>query len=358
MAWTKLKRFWIKNKRNMTDYRADVGEDLRARLSSWRWLVAALLLMLLACAVLGFYWGQEPDSFSVQRNAELLINVKSVKPVVGATSTAAALTLARTLLDKPGGYLSNDMAPPGVWMDNIPSWEYGVLIQVRDFSKALRESFSRSQSQSREDKDLIQAEPRFNFNSNSWVLPSSESEYRQGIKLLNNYLQRLGDENDQGAQFYARADNLNYWLRTVESRLGSLSQRLSASVEQHRVNTDLAGSNSSQQSTATPREMIVKTSWWKIDNVFYESRGTAWALIHLLKAVEVDFADVIEKKNAAASLQQIVRELEATQESLHSPMVLNGGGFGVLANHSLVMASYISRANAAIIDLRGLLTEG
>jgi hypothetical protein len=39
-------------------------------------------------------------------------------------------------------------------------------------------------------------------------------------------------------------------------------------------------------------------------------------------------------------------------------MILNGKGFGVLANHSLVMASYISRANAAIIDLRDLLTRG
>jgi hypothetical protein len=39
-------------------------------------------------------------------------------------------------------------------------------------------------------------------------------------------------------------------------------------------------------------------------------------------------------------------------------MILNGSGFGVLANHSLVMASYISRANAAIIDLRDLLSQG
>jgi hypothetical protein len=39
-------------------------------------------------------------------------------------------------------------------------------------------------------------------------------------------------------------------------------------------------------------------------------------------------------------------------------MIVNGEGFGILANHSLVMASYISRANAAIIDLRELLSKG
>ena len=39
-------------------------------------------------------------------------------------------------------------------------------------------------------------------------------------------------------------------------------------------------------------------------------------------------------------------------------MILNGSGFGLMANHSLVMASYISRANAAIIDLRDLMSQG
>ena len=102
----------------------------------------------------------------------------------------------------------------------------------------------------------------------------------------------------------------------------------------------------------------VKTPWNKIDDIFYESRGAAYALIHLLKAVEVDFADVLEKKNATVSLRQIIRELEATQDTVWSPVILNGSGFGILANHSLVMANYISRANAAIIDLRRLLEQG
>jgi len=57
-------------------------------------------------------------------------------------------------------------------------------------------------------------------------------------------------------------------------------------------------------------------------------------------------------------VRQIIRELEASQEPLWSPMVLNGSGFGMWANHSLVMANYISRANAAVIDLRQLLSQG
>ena len=74
--------------------------------------------------------------------------------------------------------------------------------------------------------------------------------------------------------------------------------------------------------------------------------------------MEIDFEPVLRKKNAVVSLRQIIRELESTQDPIWSPLILNGSGFGFVSNHSLVMASYISRANAAIIDLRNLLMAG
>ncbi|HAZ80390.1 MAG TPA: DUF2333 domain-containing protein [Porticoccaceae bacterium] len=313
----------------------------------------SVVIIFVFITVLGIYWSSEPTEFNVIENG----NAHS-KQLVGATTTSTLIKVVEVLLNKPGGYLSNDILPPGVWMDNLPSWEYGVLIQVRDLSKAMRESFSRSQSQSTEDYDLSLAEPRFNVDHQSWAVPWPEREYSDGRDYLDNYLTRLKDQETYDAQFYARADNLRYWLGTVEKRLGSLSQRLSASVGQRRINTDLAGSDGALQSTYTPKELIVKTSWWQIDNVFYEARGTAWALVHFLNAIEVDYGNVLAKKNALASVQQIIRELEMTQQPIRTPMIVNGEGFGLLANHSLVMASYISRANAAIIDLRELLSKG
>jgi len=338
------------------DWRADILDGGRGV----KLLLALLCAVLVGSAVLSVLWSSEPETFSV-RDALALQSAQAQtadKPLTGVATTATLIRVTSTLLDKPGGYIFNDIAPPGVWMDNTPNWEYGVLIQVRDLSKAMREAFSRSQSQSTEDNQLALAESRFNVDHNNWAMPASESEYREGIKFLNGYLQRLTDADLHNAQFYARADNLRYWLSTVETRLGSLSQRLSASVGQRRLNTDLAGEERASRSTAAPTEMMIKTPWMEIDDVFYEARGSAWALLHFLKAIEVDFADTLAKKNARVSLQQIIRELEATQEVVYSPIILNGSGFGVLANHSLVMASYISRANAAIIDLRELLSQG
>ena len=326
--------------------------------SVYRLVGLAALLVLLLLFILGMWWSAEPESFSVRDNVQRVAEASERDAVVGSVTMATLIRVSETLLEKRGGYLSNDVMPPGLWLDNIPNWEFGVLVQVRDLSKAARESLSRSQSQSREDPDLAEAEPHFNFDSASWLLPPTESQYREGIEYLHSYLDRLSDPEQSNAQFYARADNLRFWLTTVESRLGSLSQRLSASVGRTRLNTDLAGEAAASQSTVAPEEVEVRTPWLAIDDVFYEARGTSWALIHFLKAVEIDFSDILVRKNALVSLRQIIRELESTQESVPSQMIINGSGFGLFANHSLVMASYISRANAALIDLRELLAQG
>lgn len=327
--------------------------------TGWRNAIfTALGFLFILILLVGIYWSAEPDPFDVRQNANQKLASIGQTNVVGGTTTAALIRVSETLLEKPGGYLTNDVMPPGVYLDNIPNWEFGALVQVRDLSRAFRENFSRSQSQSTEDPDLIIAEPNFNFDNDSWLFPPTEVEYNQAIERLYSYLGRITDPAVADAQFFARADNLAAWLINVESRLGSLSQRLSASVGQDRINTDAAGEGAATQSTPVASEFAVRTPWLQIDDVFYEARGATWALMHFLKAVEIDFADVLEDKNATASLRQIIRELEASQRTVFFPVILNGSGFGIFANHSLTMANYISRANAAIIDLRNLLAQG
>ncbi len=324
-----------------------------------RWLKwgIPLLLFLISLLVLILYLDHEPDLFDVRANAKSHLQAQQ-KPVVGFTTGATMLKVGDVLLNKRGGYMSNDILPPWVFLDNVPNWEFGVLTQMRDLGRSLRNDISRSQTQSTEDKDLATLDSSLHFDHASWMLPRTEKEYRKALEAMQRYLDRLTDPTEQNAQFYARADNLRDWLSYVEKRLGSVSQRLSASVGQVRINTDLSGDSVATQSTTSAQDVSVKTPWLEIDDVFYEARGTTWALIHFMRAMEIDFHDVLRKKNALTSFRQIIRELEATQESLSSPMVLNGSPFGFFSNHSLVMANYIARANAAIIDLRNLLEQG
>jgi len=326
----------------------------RARIL-WIGIPSALLLI---CAVMMFWLNYEPPPFNPIARATLHAQEHGHQVVTGYTTTTTLIETVDVLLHKRGGYMSNDILPPWVFLDNIPNWEFGVLTQVRDLARAMRNDFSRSQTQSTEDPDLAEAEPLFHYDSERWFPPDTEGRYRKAMKATERYLTRLSSPTTPEAQFYARADNLTDWLAVVEKRLGSLSQRLSASVGQVRLNTDLSGDPDARQSTASPELQVIKTPWTQIDDVFYESRGHTWALVHFLHAMEVDFEDVLRKKNALISFRQIIRELEATQEPLHSPMVLNGSQFGLFANHSLMLANYIARANAAIIDLRNLLQKG
>jgi hypothetical protein len=317
--------------------------------------LSATFLILLG---LGWYWSLEPDTFSPKDVARQQAELRNETFVVGYTTIETINQVMDTLLHKPGGYLSNDIMPTSWWLDDMPAWEFGVLVQTRDIARIMRRDFSRSQSQSSEDINLKEAEPRFNMTNDSWAFPASESEYTEGLKYVGQYRVQLSNANNQSAQFFARADNLVRYLSEVETRLGSLSQKLSASVGQQIVNIDLAGDASAEQATPSASGSFNKTPWLKIDDVFYEARGTAWALLHYLKAIETDFDSVLRNKNALTSLKQIIRDLEKTQDTVYSPMILNGSGFGIFANHSLVMANYISRANAALIDLRELLENG
>lgn len=309
-------------------------------------MVAVLLIV-----VVGWYWSRSPGIFWVNDQPD-------GRKVVGYATVDTLVRVADTLLSKPGGYLTNDRLPPGVLLDNIPNFEQGALQQVRDLARNIRNDFSRSQSQSREDADVSVAEPKFFLEADTWLFPPAESRYREAIEGFESYRDRLAGRKEPDARFYARADNLREWLAEVEKRLGDMSKRLGDSVTDNVINTDLAGDSAAEANRSLPDTENVRTSWFRIDDVFFEARGTAWALVHFFRAVELDFEQVLNDKNAKASVRQIIRELEASLQPLRSPIVLNGGGFGLTANHSLVMANYIARANAAVINLRELLEQG
>jgi hypothetical protein len=331
------------------------------------WTLGVLVVTSAAIIVaLGIWWSRSPARFDVRENAIALADGDQAALATGSYTAATAVRIGRTLLNKPGGYLSNDKLPPGLYLDNIPNWEFGAITALRDLAAEMRNHLSRSQSQSIEDPDLQVAHPQLNYDSDSWILPSTESEYRKGIAALESYFHRLSQDQPRGAQFFARADNLTFYLREVSTRLGSLGARLgaaaedsgaAATVEMEELPSDAqqAREQSREDTREAPR---IETPWLEVDDVFFEARGYCWALLHTMKAIQMDFRQVLVDKTAMVPMQQIIDELEHTQAMIWSPLIVNGTGFGPFPNHPLVMASYIGRANAGIIDLRNLLQQG
>lgn len=322
------------------------------------------VITLIVLIGLGAWWGSEPEPFNVYDEAVKRNNETNTDTMpIGYVYANTLAHIAEVLLYKPGGYITNDVAPPGMFLDNITSWEFGALVMLRDATSAARNHFARDQSQSAEDTDLAVAEPYFYYEHNSWALPSTEAEYQKGVDALHRYMIRL--QNPRGkkpANFFSRADNLWQYVEVVIKRLGGLSTRLSASGSGNEIrDLDLVLSttlDTNPNKDDVKTKPIASTTWLEIDNVFYEARGAAWALLHILKAVEHDFRDILLDKRAMNTVDIMIRSLENALLPTLSPMVLSGGGYGLFANYSLTMANYIARANAAALDLRDIMNRG
>jgi hypothetical protein len=289
-----------------------------------RWPRRVVPALLLAVVLLGWFWSLEPAPLQV---AALPALDGRQTLVTGIATTRMLQASVQTLLDKPGGYLGNDLLPPGVWLDNMAAWERGAMSASRDLVRAMRRDFTHAPDVALEDADLLRAEPRLFFSGSDWL--TTEDEYRRGIFALDSYAQRL-DSLPPTAQFHARADSLARWLQDVEARLDAHVAALGAATA--------AGD--------------ARTHWRLIDDNFYEARGYAWALRGQQEAIAADFAPVIKEAGAEGLQQLVMTELDGTQKPVRSPLVMNGSEYGVVANHSLVMAGYLARTRMAVQQMR------
>ena len=146
-----------------------------------------LSIVLLFVLILGIYWSRTPKVFWVNEFVE------AERSVVGYSTADTLIRVAETLVEKPGGYLTNDKMPPGLYLDNMPNWEKGVLTQVKDLSRVFRNDYSRSQSQSKEDPDLVIATEKFFSEADSWMFPPTERRFKEGIEAVARYLEILGE---------------------------------------------------------------------------------------------------------------------------------------------------------------------
>ena len=138
-------------------------------------------------------------------------------------------------------YLTNDKMPPMAFLDNIPSWELGVVNQVRDLGRVMRDDYTRSQSQSKEDETCCSGRAAFSSLTTTRGSSHRQSQSTGTVSLrLSNTVKNCWTAI-RIRSFYARADNLREWLSQVEKRLGSLTRRLGNSVASDRINDDLAG---------------------------------------------------------------------------------------------------------------------
>jgi hypothetical protein len=108
---------------NMTDVdRPEAANSSTREQSSHnlsRIVSAGIGLFALGVVATGVYCSLQPDPFDVREAAVSQLGGDEERLAPGAVTVATVGQVARTLLEKPGGYLYNDVSLPGIYLDNM-----------------------------------------------------------------------------------------------------------------------------------------------------------------------------------------------------------------------------------------------
>lgn len=242
----------------------------------------------------------------------------SIEVPVGVAFVEATIgPLRHELSERFWGWRPNDVFSFAT--DNVNNFQLGVIEVTRRTVEKLTDNISRTGAASSFDKNLENARSTcFVIEAESFMFPSSEGRYNDGLEELEKYAEKLKKGE---AKFFTRADNLIPLLREFENLLGSCDDNLVKMREED-------GS---------------KVSFFQADNYFFYAKGVASAMIPILDAVEKDFYPTIERRNCLKELEHAIESLgHATHIS--PTVILDSDLSSIFANHRANMAAHISHA--------------
>ena len=114
----------------------------------------------------------------------------------------------------------------------------------------------------------------FHYDSERWIPPATEGRYRKGVDHLEDYLSAWPTRPSRTPSSMHAPTTWPTGWPSWKNAWAPCPSGFPPAPGQLRVNTDLSGDAEARQSTGTPDQMMVKTPWLEIDDVFYETRGT------------------------------------------------------------------------------------
>jgi hypothetical protein len=219
------------------------------------------------------------------------------------------------LYDRFWGWRPNDILN---FTDNVNNYQLGVLEVTRRTAVILAERISRAGSTEAFDKNLENAMNWFMVSADKYWFPSPEGKYKEGLKELAAYRDRLKIGN---ARFWTRTDSLIPLLIAYEDLLGSCDENLVKAKEED-------GSD---------------VSFFAADDYFFYAKGVANALYEILHAVETDFYVTLEARRGLEVLRHAIESCHHAIE-IDPIVITNASLSGILANHRANLAAPISHA--------------
>jgi hypothetical protein len=306
------------------------------RRSIWKALVVVLLALLFAWpAAFGVAWITEygysaidPTRFPFAESpVQALLQetaADSPEPRKGAALAQAMVARLDQEMGSTFGWSVNDLwVSPTRWLDNRANRQRGTIFATRMLTVFFATELAKYGTVDAENEWLKEArEKRFAFSEDSWWLPSSESEYRKGIELINRYAAAVREGK---AVFNMRSDDL-YNLFTFILSNQFLDQPLGLLV---------------QATEDVP--------YTELDDRIYYTQGVVLVLRDFLWTADRLFP-TIREKGGSENLQIAFGQMErvCTFDPL---VVLRGRHDSIMADHRGKMASYLITIRERLNDV-------
>lgn len=293
------------------------------------------LILLFIVAFIFLYY---PLGAMVSENIDKTTNYEfHKKGSQSATIGAMAFLIRREVYDK-SWTPSLPFVFPASMLDNMPSFQLGLMSSIGTLSKALAQ---RIDMPSQEESPLQTAAELLQYPGTIWMFspdnnlvpaPSSNSQYRRARKQLQNYNRDLAEGQ---TVFITKAEDLSYFLKAIQKDLARSSRKLETQIREH--NTDFYDS--------------------KADDVFYYEQGKLYAYYLLLKALGTDYKETILQHNIYQPWTSLLKTLE--NASLLSPTIVRNGELDSLTapNHLASLGYFNYKAIALLQNMQAMLNR-
>jgi hypothetical protein len=301
-----------------------------------KWSVIILLAFILIWPLtVGIYWGiykgytfVDPAKFPWSDSAmHSLLDQTKPDSKDAEKGIALCTAMGKRLEEELGssfGWSVNDLViSPTRWLDNRANRQRGVIFATRMLINFFSTNLAKYGKVDAENELLKEARERhFAFSEDSWWFPSSESEYRKGIKLLRKYEQELAGGK---AIYNMRSDDM-YNMITFIIGNQFLDQPLGLLVQ--------------------PNDEV---SYTELDNRIYYTQGVMLVLRDFLQTF-VQLYPEVKEKGGEENIRIAFREME--QICTFDPLiVLRGDHDSVSADHRGKVARYLIHIRERINDL-------
>jgi len=331
--------------RNRWAYRATGSDAAKPAPARRRWIpgrespwlrrgAIILAVFLLLYYPIGAIWAHKVDDtldFQIQSD------------VLPGQSRAVAMTA--DLIDREvnqNGWVANApfFMPPAI-LDNMPSFQKGVVAALARFAFELTDQLGRTRGSSEADADLQSAAGLLQYPGDVWIwdptvslapTATSEAQYRRAMRALRSYNARLAEGD---ATFQKRADNLQATLDRIALDIGSTS----AVLDRH----------------------VMERSGFPIDtqadDLFYFTKGQVYGYYLILGELGRDFEALIAERELDDAWREMTDSMAQTV-GLDPWVVMDGAPDSqFVPSHLAAQGFYVLRARTQLREITSILLK-